>query len=51
MTKLMALNSRLAADFTGWEKDNAKFDQQFEWVVIALRTDVGARESEPQPKL
>ena len=37
--KVEQVKSRLAADFTDWEHDNAKFEEQFERVVRALRTD------------
>ena len=32
-------NVDLASDFTAWENSNAKFEEKFEWVVKALRSD------------
>lgn len=45
------LRSRLAADFTGWETDNKKFEEQLDRLVKALITDAGGREAPPAPKL
>jgi hypothetical protein len=39
------LRLRLAADFTGWEMDNAKFEAAFERLVKVLRA--GERREAP----
>ncbi len=49
--KTRQVKSQLAADFTGWETDNAKFEEQFERAVKTLRTRGGGREVPPESKL
>ncbi len=44
------LTERLAADFTGWESENAKFEEQFERVFQAM-TVGGGKLPPPEPKL
>lgn len=48
--KKTQIQSRLAANFQGWETDNALFEREIERVIKALRTDEG-REPPPPPKL
>jgi uncharacterized protein YjbI with pentapeptide repeats len=49
--KATQVKQRLAADFTGWESDNRKFDNQIEKVIKALRADAGSRAAAPPSRL
>ncbi len=49
--KASLVRERVAADFTGWQTDNTKFEEQFERVVKTLRTGDDGRETPPEPKL
>lgn len=42
------VTKRHAADFTGWETNNDKFESAFEKVVLALREDGGRKKPPPQ---
>jgi TIR domain len=49
--KVQQVKSRLAADFTGWKRDNATFEVKLTRVVRALQADDGGREAPPTSKL
>jgi uncharacterized protein YjbI with pentapeptide repeats len=41
------VKARVAANFSGWEQAHQKFEEQFERLVKALRTDSGGKEPSP----
>ena len=49
--KKAEITSRVAANFVGWEKDQALLDRELEKVIRALRTDEGGREKPPPTML
>jgi hypothetical protein len=49
--KRRIIGGRCAANFVGWDKDNAKFENGFEGIVNALRADSGGKDQPPAPKL
>ena len=48
--KQQHLTTRMAPDFTGWDKDNAKFEKELEHVFKALRADSRARKQSARPR-
>ena len=48
--KSTQIKARLAADFTGWESDYKRFDEQLERLVKALESPKGKRTTTPEPQ-
>ena len=49
--KKTAVQSRLAADFTGWETDECIFESQIVLLIKALRAGDASREPPPKPRI
>lgn len=49
--KKTAVQSRLAADFTGWETDECVFESQIVLLIKALRAGDASREPPPKPRI
>jgi hypothetical protein len=49
--KRTEVRSRIAANFTGWQTDNDRFEAAFERVLEALRSDDYVREAPPTSRL
>ena len=49
--KKAEITSRVAANFVGWEKGQARFDRELREVIRPLRTGEGRREKSPSARL
>lgn len=49
--KVTHVKERLAADFIGWENDDAKFNAQVEKLIRTLQADEDSHEKAPEPKI
>ena len=49
--KAQQVKDRVAVDFSGWERDNQKFEDEIGHLILALQPDSGGRLPPPKPKL